>query len=98
MATDDDDTLRTGVDELLRRELEWLAGLLAERTAALAEANATIEALRRETAICRRVALAADKAHDELADLATERWRTIRNLEARCESLQRQVLDLAVKL
>ena len=36
-------------------------------------------------------------ATTDLADLAVERWRLIKTLKARCASLQRQLLDLAVQ-
>ena len=60
--------------------------------------------LLEELATLRKVTDGITAEADALADLAVERYRTIQTLEARCarlqalnDSLQRQVLDLAVR-
>jgi len=60
--------------------------------------------LLEELATLRKVTDGITAEADALADLAVERYRTIQTLEARCarlqalnNSLQRQVLDLAVR-
>ena len=52
--------------------------------------------LTEELQVLRKITDGHDAEADAMADLAVERWRTIQTLEARCASLQRQVLDLAV--
>jgi hypothetical protein len=60
--------------------------------------------LLEELATLRQVTDGITAEADALADLAVERYRTIQTLEARCarlqalnDSMQRQVLDLAVR-
>ena len=60
--------------------------------------------LLEELATLRKVTDGITAEADALADLAVERYRTIQTLEARCarlqalnDSMQRQVLDLAVR-
>jgi hypothetical protein len=59
--------------------------------------------LLEELATLRKVTDGITAEADALADLAVERYRTIQTLEARCarlqalnDSMQRQVIDLAV--
>jgi hypothetical protein len=60
--------------------------------------------LLEELATLRKVTDGITAEADALADLAVERYRTIQTLEARCarlqalnDSVQRQVIDLAVR-
>jgi hypothetical protein len=60
--------------------------------------------LLEELATLRKVTDGITAEADALADLAVERYRTIQTLEARCarlealnDSMQRQVIDLAVR-
>jgi hypothetical protein len=60
--------------------------------------------LREELVTLRKVTDGITAEADALADLAVERYRTIQTLEARCarlqalnDSMQRQVIDLAVR-
>jgi hypothetical protein len=60
--------------------------------------------LLEELATLRKVTDGITAEADALADLALERYRTIQTLEARCarlealnDSMQRQVIDLAVR-
>lgn len=74
--------------------------LLDERAQAREERRqlqAVVARLSEELATLRTITDGYDREADAVADLAVERWRTIQTLEARCASLQRQLLDLAVQ-
>lgn len=73
-------------------DLDELARLRADNGAL----KAVVARLSEELATLRGVTAGYDAEADAVADLAVERWRIIQTLEARCASLQRQLLDLAV--
>lgn len=70
---------------------------LRSRSDMVAQLEAVVTRLSDEAETLRKIVNQFDTEADEVADLAVERWRTIQTLEARCASLQRQVLDLAVQ-
>ena len=85
----------TGHDRLL----DEIAELLADRVALQGQ----VVRLTDELAMLREITDNYDREADAVADLAVERYRRIQTLEARCarleslnDSMQRQVLDLAV--
>ncbi len=74
-------------------DLDELARLRADNCAL----KAVVADLTVELATLRKITDNYDAEADAVADLAVERWRLIKTLEARCASLQRQLLDLAVQ-
>lgn len=78
---------------LATTDLDELARLRADNCAL----KAVVADLTVELATLRKITDNYDAEADAVADLAVERWRLIKTLEARCASLQRQLLDLAVQ-
>jgi hypothetical protein len=78
---------------LVHIDADELARLRADRAAL----QGVVVRLTEELATLRKITDNYDAEADAVADLAVERWRLIQTLEARCASLQRQLLDLAAR-
>ena len=78
---------------LVHIDADELARLRADRAAL----QGVVVRLTEELATLRKITDGYDREADAVADLAVERWRLIKTLEARCASLQRQLLDLAAR-
>ena len=78
---------------LVHIDADELARLRADNCAL----KAVVADLTVELATLRKITDNYDAEADAVADLAVERWRLIKTLEARCASLQRQLLDLAAR-